>query len=65
MRYLKGVGYMFLILLLTVIAIILIALTITVGAAGGVIFVLLFGDVIVCAVFIIWLIKRLIKKKKK
>lgn len=55
---------MFLIILLTIIAIVLIAIIAAVGVTGGVIFVLLFGDVIVCIAFIAMLIKKLVKKKK-
>ena len=55
-------------ILFTILAVTLIILTrITVLAvgAGGAIFVVLFGDVIVCIFLIVWLMKRLIDKKKE
>ena len=55
---------MFLITILAVMLIIMAVLTVLAIAAGGVVTVVLFGDVIVCALFIIWIIKRLIKRKK-
>lgn len=55
---------MFLILLLAMIALILIAVTIIAVSVGGSVFILIFSDVIVCIVFIIWLIVKLINGKK-
>lgn len=40
----------------------LVAFTVLAISAGGAVFIVVFGDVIVCAVLIIWLIKKLIKK---
>lgn len=55
---------MFLILLLAMIALILIAVTIIAVSVGGSVFILIFADVIVCVGFIIWLIVKLINRKK-
>lgn len=32
--------------------------------AGGVGFIVVFGDIIVCVLFIVWIVKKLLKKKK-
>lgn len=55
---------MFLILLLAIIAIILMVMVAAIGVSGGVIFVLLFGDVIVCVWLIVAIIRKLIKRKR-
>lgn len=55
---------MFLILLLAMIALILIAVTIIAVSVGGSVFMLIFSDVIVCIGFIIWLIVKLINRKR-
>lgn len=55
-------------ILLTIFAIIFVALmifSIIAISAGGAAFIIIFGDVIVCAIFIAWIIKRLITRKKK
>lgn len=56
---------MLLITILLLMAVILTVLTVfvvgTIGAAG----IVIFGDVIVCILVIAWLIKRLVKKKRK
>ena len=54
---------LFLILLLTII--ILLAIVVIAVSIGGSIFVVVFGDVIVCIFLIGLIIKHLIKKKKK
>ena len=54
---------MFLILLPIMIALILIAVTVIAVSVGGV-FILIFSDVIVCIGFIIWLIVKLINKRR-
>ena len=49
-------------ILFTILALILIILTVFVIAAvsvGGAAFIIIFADVIVCAIFIIWIIKRI------
>ena len=53
---------LFTILLLTLV--LLTVFTVAVVSAGGAIFIVLFGDVIVCALIIIWIMKRLITKRK-
>ena len=54
---------MFLILILFLIALICTVITIGVVAAGGAVFIVVFGDVIVCIGFIVWLIRKLWNKK--
>jgi O-antigen/teichoic acid export membrane protein len=56
---------MILIAILALILFILIGFIIITVSVGGATFIVLFGDVIVCVLFIVWLIKRLTKKKKK
>lgn len=53
---------LFTILLITLI--ILTVLTVLVTSVLGATGIVLFGDVIVCAIFIIWLMKKLLKRKK-
>ena len=55
---------MFLILLLLTIALILIAVTVIAVGIGGSMSILVFGDVIVCIGFIIWLIVKLINRRR-
>ena len=50
-----------LVLTLAILAILTVVVVSTIGAAG----IVIFGDVIVCGVFIVLLIKWLIKRKKK
>jgi hypothetical protein len=54
---------MFLILLLFAIAIIALGIVFGIASVGGAVFIVVFGDVIVCVVFIIWLIRKIINKK--
>lgn len=49
--------------LLLLITIILIVITLAVFSVGGAIGIILFGDVIVCIVLLIFIMKKLIKKK--
>ena len=53
-----------LLILLTVILILVIVAAILLGV-GGIAFVLVFGDVIICMLIIYWLIKLIIKRKNK
>lgn len=53
---------LFTILLLTLA--LLTVVTVLAISAGGAAFIILFGDVIVCMFIIIWVIKRLIKRKR-
>lgn len=53
--------------LLTILALILLILAVTVILAvslGGSMFIIVFGDVIVCAVFIVLIIRFIIKRKR-
>lgn len=45
--------------------IILVAVVGTAIAVGGASFIIIFGDVIVCMAIIIWIVKCLIKRRKK
>ena len=54
---------LFIILLLTLLT--LMVFTILTVSAGGAVFIVLFGDVIVCILLIVWILKRLIGRKKK
>lgn len=51
--------------ILLLIAIALTAITIMAISAGGVAFILVFGDVIICIFLILWVMKRLIKRRNK
>lgn len=53
---------LFTILILTIIMLTLI--TIIAFSMGGTMFILVFGDVIVCIALLIWIIKRLHNRKK-
>lgn len=53
---------LFMILLLTLA--LLTVMTVVIVSVTGAVGVVLFGDVIVCIVLIVWLIKRIIKKKR-
>lgn len=50
--------------ILTLILLLLTVITIAAISIGGAVTIVLFGDVIVCAAIIVWIMKRLIKKKK-
>lgn len=55
-------------ILLTILLLILAILVVTVIftiAVGGSAFIIIFGDVIVCALFIVWIIKKMIGRKKR
>ena len=53
---------LFTILALTLL--ILIVFTVIAVSLGGSVFIIIFGDVIVCAAIIVWIIKCLVIKKK-
>lgn len=55
---------MILFLILSLIVLALTVITITVLAAGGATFIIVFGDVIVCIFLLIWIIKKLFFKQK-
>lgn len=44
--------------------IVLMVTTVIALSVGGAAFILIFGDVIVCMAIIIWIVKRLTKRKK-
>lgn len=44
--------------------IVLMVTTVIALSVGGAAFILVFGDVIVCMAIIVWIVKRLIKRKK-
>lgn len=54
---------MLLIIILGIIALMLVGFVVLVVGAGGAIFILIFADVIVCIIFIVWLIKKIFKRK--
>lgn len=56
---------MLLLISLLLMLFILIVVTVLAISIGGSIAVVLFGDVIVCIFIIVWIIKRLIERKKK
>ena len=56
---------MILFIILLLMLILLTVITVTVISAGGAVLIVLFGDVIVCAGLIIWIMKRLVSKKRK
>ena len=59
-----GVSVMILFIILLLIVAILTAITVFAISVGGAVFVILFGDVIVCIALIVWIMKRRINKKK-
>lgn len=50
--------------LLTIAIVLTITSALVIGA-GGAAFLLVFGDVIVCILILVWIIKRIFKKKDK
>lgn len=56
---------MILISMLVLIALVLIGVVFLAVTIGGSLFVIIFGDVIVCVVFIVFLIRFLIKRRRK
>ena len=54
---------MILFTILMLMLLLLVGLTVAAISVGGTVMVVLFGDVIVCIVFIVLIMKRLIKKK--
>lgn len=53
---------MFLFLILLLILILITIFTVAVVSVGGAVFIVIFGDVIVCAFIIVWLLRKLLKK---
>lgn len=56
---------MFLLAMLMIIACVLILFTVLVISIGGTVGIIIFADVIVCIGVILWIIKRLIMKRKR
>ena len=54
---------LFTILLIVVLA--LVAIVLTAIAIGGSAFIIVFGDVIVCIIFLVWIMKKLINRKRR
>lgn len=50
---------------LLIMALLLAVFTVFAIAIGGSVFIVVFGDVIVCIFLIVWIIKKLFKKKLK
>ena len=57
-------NYMILFTILSIMLVMLIVTAVAVLAVGGGAFIIVFADLIVCAFVIIWIIKRLIKRRK-
>ena len=56
---------MILFMTLLIMALLLAVFTVFAIAVGGSVFIVVFGDVIVCIFLIVWIIKKLFKKKPK
>lgn len=56
---------MFLMAMLILIAAVLLVFIVTVGVMGGAVFIIVFGDVIVCIAIIAWIVRKIWKGKKK
>ena len=56
---------MILFMTLLIMALLLAVFTVFAIAIGGSVFIVVFGDVIVCIFLIVWIIKKLFKKKSK
>ena len=56
---------MILFITLLIMALLLAVFTVFAIAIGGSVFIVVFGDVIVCMFLIVWIIKKLFKKKPK
>ena len=55
---------MVLFVLLLLITLILCVVTLAVLSVGGAVGIILFGDVIVCVLILIWIMKKILTKKK-
>ena len=63
--YFKGGFDMILFMILCTMLILLTMLSILVIGATGAVGIVLFGDVIVCIILIVWIIKKMIKRKRR
>ena len=52
-------------LVLCILLLIALIIAAIVVGIGGTIFLVLFGDIIICAIIIVWLVKKLVCKNKK
>ena len=57
-------NYMILFTILSIILVMLIVTAVVILGVGGGAFIIVFADLIVCVFVIIWIIKRLIKRRK-
>ena len=55
---------MILFMILLLMAVLLTLITVVSISVGGTTFIILFGDVIVCIFIIVWIMRRLCKRKK-
>ena len=51
-------------MILLIILVLLTVLTVAAISVGGTAFIVLFGDVIVCGFIIIWILKKIVNRKK-
>jgi predicted exporter len=65
MKNMKGDDWMILLAILLIIALILITFTVLTVSTVGAVGIIVFGDVIVCVVFIALLVKRIIKRMRR
>ena len=56
---------MILLTILSIVFILLVAVAILCASIGGTLFLIVFGDLIVCALVIAWIIKKIINRKNK
>lgn len=56
---------MILAILLTIIMLVLLVISVAAIVAGGAGFIIIFGDVIVCAFIIAWIVKKLVNRKRR
>lgn len=56
---------MILTIILLLMAVALTMFAVIIISVGGTAFIIIFADIIVCALFIFWILKRLFKRKKK
>ena len=61
----KGVCKMILFTILLITLAIIAVSSVLILSVGGAAFIVIFGDLVVCMAIIIWIMKRLVKRKKK
>ena len=52
-------------MILLITLLILVAVAILAISVGGAAFIIVFGDVIVCVIFIVWIMKRIARRKRR